>query len=120
DDAAYAVHVTGHDMSAQLLAGLECALQVDAPTGLPRAQRRAAQRLVGDVDLEDAADGRGSNLGGREAGAVAGDRGPDREALGLVAAADREAPFPARQELADIGDEASEHGRSVSQLSSRP
>ena len=94
DDAADAVDVPGHDMPAELVAGLERALQVDAPAGLPVAERGLAQRLVGDVDLEDAAAARAADLGRRQAGAVAGDRGADGDAVGRVAAAYREAARP--------------------------
>ena len=51
------------------------------------------------------------HLGRRQAGAVAGDRGADGDAVGRVAAADREAAAVARHELADVGDDAGEHGR---------
>ncbi len=62
---ADAIDMAGNDMAAQLVAGLERALQVDALAGLPVAQRRLAQRLVGDIDREPR-----SPSGGRDSVAV--------------------------------------------------
>ena len=55
DYAGDAVDVPRHDMPAQLVAGLERTLEVDALARPPVAQRGLAQRFVGDVDLEQAA-----------------------------------------------------------------
>ena len=44
-----------NDVPAKLVAGLEGALQVDAPAGLPFAERGLGEGLVGDVDREGAA-----------------------------------------------------------------
>ncbi len=82
DEAGEAVDVAGDDVAAEFVAGFQRALQVDARAGLPGAERGAGERLVGDVDVEGAAAGRGYNLGGREAGAVAGDGGAERDGIG--------------------------------------
>ena len=102
--------MAGHDVPAQLVAGLQRALQVDAPARPPFIQRRLGQRLVGDIDGKRAAGAGWVHLGGRQAGAVAGDRGADGDALRRIAAADREPAAVARGDLADVGDDACEHG----------
>src|SRR5262245_14738125 len=107
-------------MAAQFVTGPERPLQVDAPAGLPCAERGAAERLVGDIDGKDAALSGRVDLDSSQARTVAGDRGADSDAGSLIAAADRKPPPAALQELADIGDDPGEHETSITQLSSRP
>ena len=51
----------------------------------------------------------GCNGGRGQAGAVAGDRGAERDAGRGIAAADGEAAALAGRDLADVGDDAGEH-----------
>src|SRR5215468_775029 len=110
-------------MPTQLIAGLQGPLQVDAPAGAPLVERGPGQRLVGDIDSEDAAAaGLGADRGDREASAVAGDGGAERDALRRIAAADGEAsPIP-RHHGAEVTDDAREHARRLSRgpLSPKP
>src|SRR5262249_38498362 len=69
------------------------------------------------LDRELAARACPSNLRGSEARPVASNRGADADAVRRIAAADCEAPLASRHELADVGDDAGEHG---ARLSPRP
>src|SRR5262249_51933672 len=57
---------------------------------------------------------RGRNFGGSEARPVASNRGADGDAGRWIAAADCETSLPSRHELADVGDDAGEHGCTLS------
>ena len=61
-------------MAAQLVAGLQRALQIDAAPRLPSCQRRLGPRLVGNVDGELGAVSARRDARRRQADAIAADR----------------------------------------------
>ena len=110
DEASEAVDMAGNDMAAELVAGTERALQVDPLAGRPGAERRFRHGFVRHIDREAGAGAVGRDRRGGQADAIAGDRGPDRDPRGDISGADGEAATVAGDDLADVGDDAGEHG----------
>src|SRR4029453_19205834 len=106
--------MTGDDMSAEFIANLERAFQVDARAPPPSPYRGQAQRLGGGFDREPAAIAFLAACDDGQTYAAAGNRRPDGDAVRIIAAGNCEAGEPLRprfdrSHLADIGDDAGEH-----------
>ena len=119
-----AVGVTGDDVAAELVADLERALEVDPGAAPPAPDRGEPQRLGGGIDREPGAIAVLAARDHGEAHAAAGDRGADRDGVGIVAAGDPEPREPLRarldrDHLADVGDDAGEHAQARSNVSTR-
>src|SRR5262249_51063646 len=113
-DYGEAVDVSRNDMAAELIADLERPFEVDTPAHPPMPGRGHVQGLGGRVGGEECAVAVFSTRHGGQAHAVAGDRSPDVDTFGSVAAGDGKANeiLPARLDrnhLANIGNDAGEH-----------
>src|SRR4030081_3378792 len=84
------VGVAGDDVSAELVADPERALEIDAPAVAPLPDRGHSQGLRRGVDREPAAVAVPAASDDGEAHAAAGDRGADVDRVGIVAAGDLE------------------------------
>src|SRR5262245_6624007 len=107
--------MAGDDMSAELVADPEGALEIDAYPASPPADRGHTQRLGGGIDGEPAAVAVASPPDHSQAHAAAGDGGADVDGIGIVAAGDPQAgeslgPRLDRNHLSDVGNDAGEHG----------
>src|SRR5262249_38141852 len=111
DDPRNTVDVTGNEVAAKLLAGPQRALKIDAPARPPLTERGARHGLIGAVDGNACAGARPFHAGDREAGPVTADRRPEGNAIGAIAAKDAETSALAREQLADICNDAGEHRR---------
>src|SRR4051794_18567602 len=124
NDGGEAVHVAGDDMAAEFVADLERALQVHARLRRPCADRRQGQGLGRRIHVEPAAAVAGSDRNHGEARPPAGDRGAKRDGRGIVRRLDAQPLQGALRTLRGdylphIGDDACEHQRILSKISSR-
>src|SRR4029077_14926348 len=83
--------MAGDDMSAELVADPERALEIDACPAPPLPDRSYPQRLGGGICGDPAAIALAAPRYHGQAHAAAGDRGADVDGIGIVAAGDPEA-----------------------------
>src|SRR5262249_2995168 len=109
EDGGYAVDMARDQMAAEFVTELERALEIDRPTRAPLAQRSDREGLGRGFDGEPAR----PLVHHRQATAIAGDRGAERDAAGVVAGGEGEAsrrPWRHGAHPAEISDDAGEHG----------
>ena len=110
EDARQTVDVAHDHVAAELVAGLQRALEIDAVPGCQPASVVLARVSLEASTVKTLPCAVGSHRRHRQAAAVAGDRRADIERVRGIARADREAAVLARDDLADVGDDAGEHG----------
>src|SRR5258707_14272877 len=104
-----------HDMTAEFVADLQRALEVELCALAPGFCGRHAERLGRGVDIEPGLAALDAGTDHREADAVASDRGAISDGCAVVAAGDAQAmqlPLRRRREaddFADIGDYSGKH-----------
>ncbi len=104
--------MAGDDMAAQLVADPQRPLQVQPRALGPQARRGLRHRFAADIDREPVL----ALVDHRQAGARAGDRRAEVDAVHVVVAADGQAQVALLLDAADgadVGDDAGEHGRSA-------
>src|SRR4029079_1391186 len=101
------------DVTTQLVAHLQGALEIDPRASPPACERRARQRLGRGIDGEKAASIlQPSRLDRRQATAGAGDRRAKGDRVGVITRRNGEARVAALldvESLADIGDNSGKH-----------